>query len=252
MSTLMAELADAPKVVRIEGLVKSYQSRKVLDGFSLALRGGEHVAIIGASGSGKSTALRCIAGLEPFEAGKVEIADGALPHAPQVGFVSQKLNDLWDHFTVSQNVELALREVLRLPKTEATERAESLLRRLGLGHCLYAKPNNVSGGEYQRAKIARTLAVEPALLLMDEVTSALDPELVGELLDVIAELAAEGRTMVFVSHELLFVRRIANRVLFLHEGRIIEEGPPDQLFRSPQSAALVRFLERFTRWGAPL
>ncbi len=214
------------------------------------------MCLIGASGSGKSTLLRCVNLLEPIDSGRI------LVHGRDVtvrgvdvntirrgiGIVFQSFN-LFPHMTVLRNVTLAPRKVLGLPKEEAEARARELLVRFGLADKQDEFPDRLSGGQQQRAAIVRALAMKPELLLLDEVTSALDPELVGEVLEVIRELAEGGMTMVIATHEMGFARDIANRVCFLHEGRILEEGPPRQIFTAPREERTRRFLERYIEAG---
>ena len=235
---------------------KSFGHVEVLRGIDLAVRPHEVVCLIGASGSGKSTLLRCVNLLEPIDSGRI------LVHGRDVtvrgvdvntirrgiGIVFQSFN-LFPHMTVLRNVTLAPRKVLGLPKEEAEARARELLVRFGLADKQDEFPDRLSGGQQQRAAIVRALAMKPDLLLLDEVTSALDPELVGEVLEVIRELAEGGMTMVIATHEMGFARDIANRVCFLHEGRILEEGPPRQIFTAPREERTRRFLERYIEAG---
>jgi polar amino acid transport system ATP-binding protein len=214
------------------------------------------VCLIGASGSGKSTLLRCVNLLEPIDSGRILLhgRDVTLRGVDVntirrgIGIVFQSFN-LFPHMTVLRNVTLAPRKVLGLPKEEAEARARDLLIRFGLADKQDEFPDRLSGGQQQRAAIVRALAMKPDLLLLDEVTSALDPELVGEVLEVIRELAEGGMTMVIATHEMGFARDIANRVCFLHEGRILEEGPPRQIFTGPREERTRRFLERYIEAG---
>ena len=241
--------APGCEAVRIEGLHKSFGENKVLTGIDLAVASHEVVCLIGASGSGKSTLLRCINLLEPIDAGTVwlwgsQITGPGIDHNKvrrYIGIVFQSFN-LFPHMTVLRNVTLAPAKVLGIPKGEAEEEARSLLRRFGLLDKADDYPDRLSGGQQQRVAIVRALAMQPQIMLLDEVTSALDPELVAEVLDVIRELASSGMTMVIATHEMGFARDIANRVCFLEEGRIIEDAPPavaagPALTRRPRRAA---------------
>jgi polar amino acid transport system ATP-binding protein len=238
-------------VVEVSGVTKAFGDRAVLGGIDLTVNEHEAVVLIGASGSGKSTLLRCIDLLEEIDDGDVFL-DGAVITDPSVdpddvrariGFVFQQFN-LFPHLTVLQNVTLAPTRVHRVARRQAEERARALLTRFGLGGREREYPDRLSGGQQQRVAIVRALANDPRLILLDEVTSALDPELVGEVLDVIAGLKAEGMTMILATHEMAFARAVANEVCFLHEGVILERGAPDALFGNPQRPELQRFLER--------
>src|SRR5581483_1217752 len=213
---------------------------------------GEHqvVALIGASGSGKSTLLRCINRLEPIDSGRILLAGDDITRPRNVndvrrriGIVFQSFN-LFPHMSVLRNVTLAPRDVLGLSRAEAEQRALSLLERFGLADKRDEYPDRLSGGQQQRVAIVRALAMQPQLMLFDEVTSALDPELVAEVLQVIGELAAGGMTMILATHEMSFARDIASRVCFLDDGRILEEGPPAQIFTAPREERTQRFLQR--------
>lgn len=245
------------EAIRVADLHKSFGALEVLKGISLTAHKGDVVAIIGGSGSGKSTFLRCINFLETPSSGQIvvngeEIAmrpDGTPVNRRQVerirtrlGMVFQAFN-LWTHRTLLENVIEVPIHVLKVPRAEATERARVLLDRVGLGDKADTFPAFLSGGQQQRAAIARALAVEPSVMLFDEPTSALDPELVGEVLTVIRDLAAEGRTMLLVTHEMKFAREVATHVVYLFEGRIEEQGPPEELFGNPKSARLKQFLK---------
>jgi len=251
---------EASEALRVSDLHKSFGALSVLKGISLTAHEHDVIAILGASGSGKSTLLRCINLLETPDAGDVYVRGelirmrrgrgGALQPADRqqvdrlrtrLGMVFQQFN-LWSHMTVLQNVIEAPVHVLRQPKADATDRARALLDKVGLGDKLDQYPALLSGGQQQRAAIARALAMEPDVLLFDEPTSALDPELVGEVLKVMRDLAAEGRTMLIVTHEVGFAREVSNRVVFLHEGRIEEQGPPEQVLNQPRSERLRQFL----------
>ena len=238
------------QALRVERLTKSFGKHVVLRDVDLAVGKHEVVALIGASGSGKSTLLRCVNLLEPIDAGRivldgVDITNAADVNAVRrrIGIVFQSFN-LFPHMTVLRNVTLAPHDVLRLSKKEADQQAIALLSRFGLADKVHDYPDRLSGGQQQRVAIVRALAMQPELILFDEVTSALDPELVGEVLDVIRELAAGGMTMVLATHEMSFARDIANRVCFLDEGRILEQGPPEEIFTSPREPRTQEFLER--------
>ena len=229
---------------------------EVLKGIDLALSPHDVVCLIGASGSGKSTLLRCVNLLEPIDEGRI-LVGGEEVTAPGVdadrvrrgiGIVFQAYN-LFPHMTVLRNVTLAPREVLGKPKTEAEADALELLGRFGLAERAGDYPDRLSGGQQQRVAIVRALAMRPQLMLLDEVTSALDPELVGEVLNVIRELAAGGMTMLIATHEMGFAREIANRVCFLDGGVILEQGPPDQIFSKPQEPRTRQFLQRIVEAG---
>ncbi len=244
------------EAIRVEDLHKSFGDLEVLKGVSLTAARGDVVAIIGGSGSGKSTMLRCINFLETPSSGRIivggeEIAmkpDGTPAKSKQIERIRTKLGmvfqafNLWTHRTLLENVIEVPMHVLGIPRREATARAMELLERVGLAEKADSYPAFLSGGQQQRAAIARALAVDPAVMLFDEPTSALDPELVGEVLTVISDLAAEGRTMILVTHEMKFAREVATHVIYLSEGRIEEEGPPDEVFGNPKSERLQQFL----------
>ena len=249
--------APAETAILVEDLHKSFGTLEVLKGVSLSARKGDVVAIIGGSGSGKSTLLRCINFLETPTSGRIVVAgeeiamraDGSPANRRQIerirtrlGMVFQAFN-LWTHRTLLENVIEVPVYVLKTPRGEAIARARVLLDRVGLADKADTFPAFLSGGQQQRAAIARALAVDPSVMLFDEPTSALDPELVGEVLTVIRDLAAEGRTMLLVTHEMKFAREVANHVVYLFEGQIEEQGPPDQLFGAPKSARLKQFLQ---------
>jgi polar amino acid transport system ATP-binding protein len=244
----------AQPVVAIQGLRKRFGDTEVLRGIDLQVQPGEVVALIGRSGSGKSTLLRCINGLETPQAGELRVEGQRLePDNPQamralrqrVGMIFQSFN-LFPHLTVGRNVLLAPGLVKGLRGPAAEERARGLLARVGLSDKFDARPDQLSGGQQQRVAIARALAMEPAVLLCDEITSALDPELVGEVLKVVEALAEEGMTLLMVTHEMQFARKVADRVVFMHAGRIHEEGPPQQLFERPRTPELQQFLSALT------
>ncbi|AHD11662.1 ABC transporter ATP-binding protein [Phaeobacter gallaeciensis] len=244
------------EAIRVSDLHKSFGSLEVLKGVSLTAKQGDVVAIIGGSGSGKSTMLRCINFLETPNSGEIVIAGETVAMRPdgspadrrqierirtRLAMVFQQFN-LWTHRTLLENVIEVPVHVLKMPRSEAIDRAHELLARVGLGDKADAFPAFLSGGQQQRAAIARALAVDPNVMLFDEPTSALDPELVGEVLTVIRDLAAEGRTMLLVTHEMKFAREVANHVVYLFEGRIEEQGPPSEVFGNPKSERLKQFL----------
>jgi polar amino acid transport system ATP-binding protein len=237
--------------LEIEGLRKSFGTNLVLDGIDLSVGEHEVICLIGASGSGKSTLLRCLNLLEPVDAGRIVFAGEEITRQGvdvnrirrRIGIVFQAYN-LFPHMSVLENVTLAPRLALGKGRGEAEEQARVLLGRFGLSDKVEAYPDHLSGGQQQRVAIVRALAMQPRLMLLDEVTSALDPELVAEVLDVIGELAAGGMTMVIATHEMGFARDIATRVCFLDEGVILEQGPPEQMFGSPRQPRTQQFLQR--------
>ena len=239
-----------PAMVEIVGLRKSYGDHEVLKGIDLEVKAGEGIAIIGKSGSGKSTLLRCINGLETFQSGSL-VVDGKplLHHNAQamrelrqhVGMVFQSFN-LFPHLSVGKNIMLAPTLVKKSTPEAAANHAAKLLARVGLSEKFDAFADQLSGGQQQRVAIARALAMEPAVLLCDEITSALDPELVGEVLRVVESLAVDGMTLLMVTHEMGFAKKVSDRVIFMHLGRVHEMGPPDELFSNPQTAELRQFL----------
>ena len=244
------------EAVRVQGLHKSFGDLEVLRGIDLIVDDHEVVGLIGASGSGKSTLLRCLDLLEPIDRGRVWV-EGVEITAPgadvnlirrRIAIVFQSFN-LFPHMSVLGNITLAPMKVLGLGEDGARHRATELLDRFGLGDKRDDYPDRLSGGQQQRVAIVRALAMGPDLLLLDEVTSALDPVLVAEVLDVIRELAAGGMTMVIATHEMGFARDVANRVAFLDGGRILEEGPPEQMFSEPREEATRRFLDRIIAAG---
>ena len=237
--------------LRIEGLHKSFGALEVLRGIDFEVAEHEVVCLIGSSGSGKSTLLRCINLLEPIDAGRIAVEGDEITAKGvdvnrirrRIGIVFQAFN-LFPHMSVLDNVTLAPRKVLGLDRMEAEARANELLERFGLAPKRNDYPDRLSGGQQQRVAIVRALAMQPDLLLLDEVTSALDPELVAEVLNVIRELAAGGMTMVIATHEMGFARDIANRVCFLDAGQILEEGPPAAMFSAPREERTRQFLQR--------
>ncbi len=259
---LSADSRAGPVVLAVDDMHKRFGSVEVLRGISLQARTGDVVAILGSSGSGKSTFLRCLNFLETPTAGRIRLhgeeirtrrdRSGALRPTnhgqltrlrARVGMVFQQFN-LWPHMTVLDNLIEAPRRVRRMPRRAAIEKAEALLEKVGLAERRDYFPAHLSGGQQQRAAIARTLAMDPEVILFDEPTSALDPELVGEVLAVIEALADEGRTMLIVTHEIGFARDVSTRALFLDEGRVEEDGAPAALFSNPSSERLRKFLSR--------
>jgi polar amino acid transport system ATP-binding protein len=247
---------DGAEALRVEGLRKSFGANEVLRGIDLAVAAHEVIGLIGASGSGKSTLLRCVNLLERIDAGAIYL-DGQSITRPgvnenlvrqHIGIVFQSFN-LFPHMTVERNVTLAPMKVLGLSRAEAVSQAGALLDRFGLLEKRADYPDRLSGGQQQRVAIVRALAMRPRLMLLDEVTSALDPELVSEVLDVIRELAEGGMTMLIATHEMGFARDIASRVCFLADGQIIEQAPPAQLFSQPSDERTQRFLRRIIDAG---
>ena len=244
------------EALRIEGVHKSFGKLEVLRGIDLVLAEHEVVCLIGASGSGKSTLLRCINLIEPIDAGRILVGGQDITRRGVdvneirrgIGIVFQSFN-LFPHMTVLENVTLGPRKALGLDRQGADAQGAELLRRFGLEDRRGDYPDRLSGGQQQRVAIVRALAMQPRLMLLDEVTSALDPELVAEVLNVIKELAATGMTMLIATHEMGFARDIANRVCFLDEGRILEQGPPAQIFAEPREARTRQFLTRIIEAG---
>jgi ABC-type histidine transport system ATPase subunit len=253
-------MGDPTPALVVEDLHKRFGEIEVLKGVSLSAKVGDVIAMIGSSGSGKSTFLRCINLLETPDSGRVFVGGELIRMRParhghavpedskqvdrirsRLGMVFQSFN-LWSHMTVLENVMEAPIHVLKVPKAEAKDRAVALLNKVGIGDKGDYYPAHLSGGQQQRAAIARALAMEPQVMLFDEPTSALDPELVGEVLKVMRQLADEGRTMIVVTHEMGFAREVATEVLFLHQGRVEEQGPPSQLFKNPRSERCRQFL----------
>ncbi len=236
-------------LVELTQIRKSFGPVEVLKGVSLKVEKGEIVAIIGRSGSGKSTLLRCINGLEQVQAGRILVAgiDVTARNADlnalreRAGMVFQSYN-LFPHLDVERNVTLALKLVKKLDREAAGKVARDVVTRVGLAEKLHAYPDELSGGQQQRVAIARSLAMQPALMLFDEITSALDPELVGEVLRVLEGVAKEGMTMMLVTHEMNFAKNVADRVIFMHEGRIHEDGPAREILQTPRTAELGSFL----------
>jgi len=244
------------EAIRLEGVRKSFDKLEVLRGIDLIVEEHEVICLIGASGSGKSTLLRCVNLLEPIDAGRIVVA-GVDITAPgvdvnairtRIGIVFQSYN-LFPHMTVMRNITLAPTKVLDLSIEDAKDRADQLLDRFGLVDKADEYPDRLSGGQQQRVAIVRALAMQPDIMLLDEVTSALDPELVAEVLDVIRELATGGMTMLIATHEMGFARDIASRVCFLDEGVILEQGAPLQMFSDPKEERTKRFLQRIIAAG---
>ena len=247
-------------MVRLSNVHKRYDDLKVLDGVDLTVRRSEKLVIIGASGSGKTTLLRCVIGLETIDDGTIRIEEEVLQSGKtnestsgtekkknmrrlhgKVGMVFQQFN-LFPHMTVLENVTEAPVWVKKIPQKQADAKARKLLAKVGLSDKLDVYPSKLSGGQQQRTAIARALAMEPEIMLFDEVTSALDPELIGEVLNVLRQLAGEGMTMLIVTHEMGFASEVADRVIYMDQGRIVEEGPPRILFESPRNERTQIFL----------
>ena len=236
-------------LIEITEVKKRFGDNEVLKGINIDVDPGEVIAIIGKSGSGKSTLLRCINGLETPDEGTISVAGAQL--APdelhlkalrlKVGMIFQQFN-LFPHLSAGRNVMLSQMVVRKTPKAEAEVMAKKMLDRVGLGHKFDAYPDQLSGGQQQRVAIARALAMQPIALLCDEITSALDPELVNEVLTVVKELASEGMTLMMVTHEMRFARDVCSRVVFMHLGRVHEIGPPSEVFANPQTPELKQFL----------
>jgi polar amino acid transport system ATP-binding protein len=240
----------------LEGVHKSFGENEVLKGIDLVVEPHEVVCLIGASGSGKSTLLKCVNLTEPVDSGRIVVEGEEITYSRvdvnrvrrKIGIVFQAFN-LFPHMSVRENITLAPRQVLKLDRKAAEGRALELLERFGLVDKRDEYPDRLSGGQQQRVAIVRALAMRPSLMLLDEVTSALDPELVAEVLGVIKELAGEGMTMLIATHEMGFARDIANRVCFLEEGRILEQGPPGKIFTSPDNSRTRQFLQRIIAAG---
>ena len=236
-------------LVKLHNVVKRYGTLTVLDHVTLLVEKGEIIAIIGRSGSGKSTLLRCVNGLEPIQGGRV-VFDGTVVNDPDtdlrrlrqhVGIVFQSFN-LFPHLSVERNITLAPTVVKRMDRYAARELAHAVLRKVGLEDKIDSYPDRLSGGQQQRVAIARSLAMSPQLMLFDEITSALDPELVGEVLKVLEEMARDGMTMMLVTHEMGFARKVADRVVFMHQGKVWEQGPAAETLASPRTPELETFL----------
>jgi polar amino acid transport system ATP-binding protein len=240
--------------VLIDDVYKRFGDLEVLKGVSLNVESGQVVALIGRSGSGKSTLLRCINGLEAINAGRIEVAGHVVDQDPKklrelrkdVGIVFQSYN-LFPHLTVGQNIMLSPRITQNVPQAKAAERAREVLAQVGLSEKFDSYPDNLSGGQQQRVAIARSLAMQPKVMLFDEVTSALDPELTGEVLLVMEKLAKDGMTMLLVTHEMAFARNVASTTVFMHQGKIWESGPSQELFANPQTPELRNFVSAGAR-----
>ena len=239
-------------LLSIEHLKKAYGDNVVLEDISLSVKRGEVIVVIGPSGCGKSTFLRCINALEPIQGGTIEVDGKEVTSSEKdltelrqkVGMVFQSY-DLFPHMTVLDNITLAPTKVKKIPKAQAEEAARALLKRVGLTDKEKSYPRELSGGQKQRVAIARALAMEPEVLLLDEVTAALDPEMVREVLDVILGLAQEGKTMLIVTHEMQFARAVADRVLFFDGGEIVEQDIPERFFEHPKTERAQKFLHTF-------
>jgi ABC-type polar amino acid transport system ATPase subunit len=238
-------------LVQLAAVRKSFGDNVVLDGIDLRIDRGEAIVVAGPSGSGKSTMLRCINGLEPIDAGSIRFDGKAIETAgrqiygirAQIGVVFQQFN-LFPHMTVLDNITLAPLEVASLPKARAERRARELLERVGIPEKADDYPADLSGGQQQRVAIARALAVDPKLMLFDEPTSALDPEMIREVLDVMRDLARDGMTMVVVTHEMGFAREVCDRIVFIDDGHIVEEGTPDEFFKETKSERAREFVDK--------
>ncbi len=247
----MAATAPNGHLVELENVRKSFGNNVVLDGINLSITRGEAVVVAGPSGSGKSTMLRCINGLEQVDEGDVRFDGRSVTKAgkdiyqyrAEIGMVFQAFN-LFPHKTVLENITLGPREVKGVSQDEAQERARKLLDVVGIPEKADSYPADLSGGQQQRVAIARALAMEPKLMLFDEPTSALDPEMIREVLDVMRDLAREGMTMVVVTHEMGFAREVCDRIVFIDEGRIVEEGPPDEFFKAAKSERARDFVDK--------
>lgn len=242
--------------LEIRNVHKRFGSNEVLRGIDLSVEEHQVVCLIGPSGCGKSTLLRCINGLEEIQGGEIRLHGDRITGPGvdlnalrrDVGIVFQSFN-LFPHMTVLQNITLAPTQVLRMPEAEAQAKAMALLKRIGLEHKAQAYPDQLSGGQQQRVAIVRALAMEPMLLLLDEITSALDPELVSEVLNLLRELAREGMTMILATHEMGFAKEVASKVCFMYQGVVHEEGPPEQIFSNPQHERTQQFLSSIIEAG---
>ena len=245
---------DVPPILRIERLVKRFGTRVVLDGVDLTVQPGEVVVLVGPSGTGKSTLLRCVNGLEEIHGGAVFFEDrpvvahakGVIEVRKHIGMIFQNFN-LYPHLTALGNVMLAPMKVLGESREVVEARSRELFRKVRLEHRANAYPGQLSGGEQQRVAIARALAMNPSLLLFDEPTSALDPETVGDVLDVMEDLAREGRTMMVVTHEIGFARHVGDRIVFMDEGRIVESGAPEEIIDAPREERTRQFFSSILR-----
>jgi polar amino acid transport system ATP-binding protein len=245
-----------PAFVQVDGVTKRFDENTVLDEVSLSVAEHEVVCLIGASGSGKSTLLRCLNLLERVQAGTIVVDGQTITEGRvdvnalrrKIGIVFQSYN-LFPHMTVLQNVTLAPRQIRKLSKREANARAFELLERIGLSDKADAFPDRLSGGQQQRVAIVRALAMDPKLMLLDEITSALDPQLVSEVLQLVRGLSEIGMTMIIATHEMSFAREVANKICFLDAGKILEEGPPSQIFEAPREVRTREFLARVLESG---
>lgn len=240
-------------IIDIRNLVKKFKDNTVLDGISLSVSKGEVVVLIGPSGCGKSTLLRCLNGLEPIQGGSVALLGDPVIHGDRslhkirqkIGMVFQSY-DLFPHLTVLKNIMLSPLKVQKREKSEVRDAAVTLLERVGLADKADSYPSELSGGQKQRVAICRSLIMNPEIMLLDEITAALDPEMVHEVLNVVLGLAKSGTTMIIVTHEMAFAEAVANRILFLDSGKIVEEGAPKEFFAHPQTERAQRFLKTFT------
>ena len=243
----------AEPILTVEHLIKAYGETPVLDDISFAVKPGEVIVVVGPSGCGKSTLLRCLNGLEPVQAGRVKLGSETVAYGgknlaalrQRIGMVFQSY-ELFPHLTVLENILLAPTRVQKRPRAEVQQEAEALLDRVNLLNKARSYPRELSGGQKQRVAIVRALAMHPEILLFDEVTAALDPEMVREVLDVMLDLAKQGRTMIIVTHEMQFARAIADRVIFLDGGKIVEESTPEAFFDHPKTERAQKFLRTFT------
>ena len=242
----------AEEILKIEDLKKSYGENNILKSINLSLKKGEVVVVIGPSGCGKSTLLRCINALEPIQGGSIELrGEKIVKESKDISKIREKIGmvfqsyELFPHLSVLDNISLAPIKVQKRDRKEVEEEAKKLLRRVGLEHKAKSFPRELSGGQKQRVAIVRALCMNPEILLFDEVTAALDPEMVREVLDVMLRLASYGRTMLIVTHEMQFAKAIADRIIFMDEGEIVEEAEPDRFFAMPESERARKFLDIF-------
>ncbi|MEM7301730.1 MAG: amino acid ABC transporter ATP-binding protein [Pseudomonadota bacterium] len=243
-----------PAQLSLKGISKSFGDQQVLNAFDLDIAKGETICLIGPSGSGKSTLLRCMNLLEPTDDGVIlfdgrDISEPGIDPRPvhqRIGIVFQSFN-LFPHMTALANVMLAPRRVLKLPTSENRQRAETLFKKFGLSDHISKYPDQLSGGQQQRVAVIRALAMQPEIMLFDEITSALDPELVEEVLDLLRQLRSQGMTMVLATHEMGFARGFADRICFLDQGRLVEHGPPEEIFSNPKQERTRRFLKSVLR-----
>lgn len=243
----------AEALLTVEHLTKRFDGNLILDDISLAVQKGEVIVVVGSSGCGKSTLLRCMNALEPIQGGSIRLGDEQInPDSKAITRLRQKIGmvfqsyELFPHLTVMENILLAPVKVQKRKKEEVFAEALELLERIGLKEKADSLPRQLSGGQKQRVAIVRALCMHPEILLFDEVTAALDPEMVREVLDVILDLAAQGRTMIIVTHEMQFARAVADRILFLDGGKVIEDEPPEEFFENPKTERAKQFLNTFT------